>query len=57
MYSLKAWLKSGKAVMGLVVSKVLSLSKAAWYSALQWKNASFLVRACKGLAIAAKFFT
>ena len=57
MYSLKAWLKSGKAVLGLVVSKVFSLSKAVWHSALQWKTASFLVRACKGPAIAAKFFT
>ena len=57
MYSLKAWLKSGKAVMGLVVSKVFSLSKAVWHSELQWKTAFFLARACKGPAIAAKFFT
>ena len=57
VYSLNAWLKSGKAVMGLVVSKVLSLLKAAWHSALQWKTTSFLVRACKRPAIAAKFFT
>ena len=29
------WLKSGKAVMGLVVSRCFSWSKAAWHSALQ----------------------
>ena len=49
VYSRKAWLKSGKAVMGLVVSSVLRRSKAVWQSGLQWKTASFLVRGAKDL--------
>ena len=57
VYSRKAWLKSGRAVMGLVVSSVSRRSKAVWQSGLQWKTVSFLIRACKGPAIAAKFFT
>ena len=57
VYSRKDWLKSGKAVMGLVVRSILRRSKTSWQSALQWKTASFLVRACRGLAMAAKFFS
>ena len=30
--------------------------EAVWQSALQWKTASLLVRACRGPAMAAKFF-
>ena len=48
VYSQNSWLKSGKAVIGLVVSCVLSWSNAVWQSSLQWKTASFLVSACKG---------
>ena len=31
--------------------------EAVWQSALQWKTASFPIRACRGPAMAAKFFT
>ena len=34
VYRRKAWLKSGKAVMGLMISSVLRQSKAAWQSSL-----------------------
>ena len=57
VYRRKAWLKSGKVVMELVVSSVLRRSKAAWQSSLQWKTASFRVKACKGAAMAAKPLT
>ena len=56
VYSRKDWLKSGKAVMGLVVRSVLRRSKASWQSALLWRTASFLVRACRGPAMTAIFF-
>ena len=57
VYKRKDWLKSGKAVMGLVVRSVFQQSKASWQSALQWKTASFRVSACNGPSIAVKFFT
>ena len=41
-------------MIGLVVSRNFSWSNAFWQSSLQWKTASFLVRACKGAAMAAK---
>ena len=50
-------LKSGKAVIGLVVWRVLRLSKASWHSGPQSKTASFLVRTWSGPAMAAKFLT
>ena len=57
VYKQKACLKSGKALMGLVVNRVLRRSKAVWQSSLQWKIASFRVKACKGVAMAVKPFT
>ena len=42
VYNRKNWLKSGKAVMGLVVRSIIRRSKASWQLALQWKTASFL---------------
>ena len=45
VYSRKGRLKSGKSVMGLVVRSVLRRSKASWQSELQWKTASFQVKA------------
>ena len=57
VYNRKGWLKSGKAVMGLVVRSVFRWSKASWQLVSQWKTASFLVKACRGPAMAAKFFT
>ena len=45
IYSQKGRLKSGKAVMGLVVRSVLRRSKDSWQSGFQWKTASFRVRA------------
>ena len=54
VYRRKVWLKSGKAVIGLVVSSVLRRSKAAWQSSLQWKTASFGAKAYKGAAMAEK---
>ena len=45
VYSRKGRLKSGKAVMWLVVRCVLRWVKAFWQSELQWKTASFRVRA------------
>ena len=47
VYRRKAWLKSGKAVMGLVVNRVLRRPKAVWQTSLQWKTASFRVRHVK----------
>ena len=49
--------KSGKAVMGLVVRRVLRRSKVSWQSGPQWKTTSFLVSAWGGPAMAAKFLT
>ena len=43
--------------MGLVVRRVLRQSKASWQSGPQWKTVSFLVSACSGPAMAAKFLT
>ena len=43
--------------MGLVVRSVLRWLKASWQSVLQWKTASFRIKACSGPAIAAKFLT
>ena len=57
VYRRKAWLKSGKAVTGLMVSSVLSWSKAVCQSSLQWKTTSFRVRACRGAAMAVKPLT
>ena len=57
LYSRKDWLKSEKALMGLVVRSVLRRSKASWQSVLQWKTASFLVRAYRGPVMPAKSFT
>ena len=57
VYNLNGRLKYRKSVMGLVVRRVLRRSKASWHSGPQWKTASFLVRAWRGSAIAAKFLT
>ena len=57
VYNQKGCLKSGKAVMGLVVRSIFRQSKASWQLVLQWTTASFLVKACRGPAMAAKFFT
>ena len=45
VYNRNGRLKSRKAVMGLVVRRVLRQSKASWHSGPQWKTVSFLVRA------------
>ena len=43
--------------MGLVVRSILRWSKASGHSELQWKTASFRVKACNGPVMAAKFLT
>ena len=43
VYSRNGKLKSGKAVIGQVVRRVLRRSKASWQSGPQWKTSSFLI--------------